>query len=123
MPDVGGVAELGAPTGGVADPLVAADPVLLTRDGGRGKRGRGTLHLTGQCGGHRRRKRMGRRGGGGLAKGGRGRGPRGGGQTVVRGGVGLGWLRGRGLLRRGVLTWDGGDMLHLFVVPPGGGGG
>ena len=42
MPDVGGVAELGAPTGGVADTLVAADPVLLTRDGGREKRGRGT---------------------------------------------------------------------------------
>ena len=42
MPDVGGVAELGATTGGVADPLVAADPVLLTWDGGRGKRGRGT---------------------------------------------------------------------------------
>ena len=28
VPDVGGVAVLGAPTGGVADPLVTADPVL-----------------------------------------------------------------------------------------------
>ena len=39
---MGGVAELGAPHWGSRDPLVAADPVLLTRDGGREKRGRGT---------------------------------------------------------------------------------
>ena len=36
MPYVGGVAVLGAPTGGVADPLVAADPVLGAEGRGEG---------------------------------------------------------------------------------------
>ena len=41
MPDVGGAAVLGAPTGGVAYPLVAADPAC---PGGRGKRRREAHH-------------------------------------------------------------------------------
>ena len=36
MPDVVGVAVLGAPTGGVADPLVATDPVLGAEGRGEG---------------------------------------------------------------------------------------
>ena len=39
MPDVGGVAVLGAPTGGIADPLVhvSADPVLGAEGRGEGR--------------------------------------------------------------------------------------
>ena len=36
MPDVGGVAVLGAPTGGVTDPLVAADSILGAEGRGEG---------------------------------------------------------------------------------------